>query len=91
MCLNCENKGYNYRFKINSRGYGSKFDSEDIEILLCADCINKLNLKREWFDNKCNEDGFYEHEDELEALIDKIGLDKVLLTNKCSSSIITLR
>ena len=90
MCLNCENKGYNYRFKINSRGYGSKFDSEDIEILLCRNCINELNLKRKWFKNKRNKDGIYEYEDELEELIIKIGLDKVLLTNVCSSSMITL-
>jgi len=91
MCLNCENKGYSYRLKINGRGWGSKFDLENIEILLCKNCINELNLKREWFKNKRNKDGDYEHEDELEALIDKIGLNKVLLTNVCSSSIMMLK
>ena len=91
MCLTCNKEGYNYIFKISGRGFGSSFDLENIEIPLCSGCIKKLNLKRKWFKNKRDKNGFYEHEDELEALINKIGLDKVLLTNNCSSSIITLQ
>lgn len=91
MCLNCGEDGYNNKFEISGRGYGSIFDAENIEINLCKNCIKKLNLKKEWFKNKPNKDGIYEYEDELEALISKIGLEKVLLTNICSSSIITIQ
>ncbi len=91
MCLNCQEDGYNKLFKIKERGYGSIFDLENIEIPLCKNCIKKLNLKSKWFKNKRNEDGFYEYEDELETLINKIGVDKLSLTNICSSSIISLQ
>ena len=91
MCLNCNNKGYSKKLKISGRGYGSIFDQENIEFDLCDSCINELNVKTKWFKNERNKDGIYEHEDELEALINKIGLEKVLLTNICSSSIITIQ
>lgn len=89
MCLRCDESGYNKKFKIKGRGFGSIFDREDMEIYLCRNCIKGLGVKRKWFKNKRNKDGFYEYEDEIEALINEIGLDKVLLTNICSSSIIT--
>ena len=91
MCLNCSEDGYNNKFEISGRGYGSIFDTENIEINLCNNCIKKLNLKSKWFKNKRNKDGIYEYEDQLEALINEIGLEKVLLTNECSSSIMELQ
>lgn len=91
MCLNCNEDGYDKRFKIKGRGYGSVFDQDDIEICLCKRCIRKLNLKKEWFKNKRNKNGIYEYEDELEALINEIGLDKLSLTNVCSGNIIIIQ
>lgn len=91
MCLNCQKDGYNNLFKINGRGWGSKFDLEDITIPLCRNCTKELNVKRKWFKNKRNKEGIYEYEDELEDLIKKIGINKVLLTNKCSNSIIIVQ
>ncbi len=91
MCLNCNEKGYDKIFKIEGRGWGSIFDQDNIEIPLCKSCIKNLNLKKEWFKNKRNKSGIYEYEDELEALINKIGFDKLSLTNICSSNIIKLQ
>ena len=58
VCDNCkanENSKPIKIFKLNNRGYGSQFDSLDIEIDLCDDCIKKLGIKEEWFDNDLNQ------------------------------------
>jgi len=76
MCSYCGEKVFDEIFKISGRGYGSHFDLENIKIPLCNNCIEKLNLKNIWFENKQNEDGFYEYEEELKNLIKKIGILK---------------
>lgn len=91
MCINCNGNVSNKMFKINGRGYNSSFDLDDLEIPLCNSCIKKLNLKNIWFENKQDNSGNYLYEDKLEELISKIGFDKVMLTNICSNSIITLQ
>lgn len=91
MCLNCNEKGYDKIFKIEGRGWGSIFDRDNIEIPLCNNCIDKLNLKSKWFENVTDTSGEYLYENELEDLINRIGVDKLSLTNVCSSSIIKLQ
>lgn len=91
MCINCNENVSNKVFKISERGWGSIFDLDKIEIPLCKNCIKKLNVQNKWFKNKRNKNGFYDYETEVEELINKIGLDKVFLTNICSSSIIALQ
>ena len=88
MCLNCKKDGYNNIFEIKGRRYGSIFDTENIKFNLCDDCIKELKVKNVWFDELANENGEYLYEDKLENLIHKIGVDKILLTNICSSDII---
>lgn len=91
MCINCNNDIIDKVFEINGRCYGSKFYLENIKLPLCKDCIKKLNLKAEWFKILINENMEYLYEDELEALLNHIGFDKISLTNVCSSSIIKLQ
>ena len=90
MCINCIKDTVDEIFVIKGRGYGSKFDLENIKLPLCKNCIDKLNLKSKWFENVTDANE-YLYEDELENLINQIGVDKVSLTNICSSSIIKLQ
>ena len=91
MCVNCNEKITHKIYEIKDRGHGSSFDLDEIQIPLCDDCIKTLKIKDEWFENKHDENGFYEYESDLENLINEIGINKVILTNICSSSIITLQ
>ena len=85
MCINCNSKVVDEIFEISGRNYGSNFDSENIKISLCHNCINELNL------NLLNNNDEYLYEDELENLLNRIGVDKISLTNICSSNIIKLQ
>lgn len=91
MCINCNSKVVDEIFEISGRNYGSNFDSENIKISLCHNCINELNLKPYWFENLLNNNDEYLYEDELENLLNRIGVDKISLTNICSSNIIKLQ
>ena len=91
MCINCNSKVVDEIFEISGRNYGSNFDSENIKISLCHNCINELNLKPYWFENLLNNNDEYLYEDEFENLLNRIGVDKISLTNICSSSIIKLQ
>ena len=91
MCINCENKVVDEVFEINDRGYGSRYDLENVKLNLCNNCINKLNLKPKWFENIISVSGEYLYEDELENLINRIRVNKISLTNICSSNIIIIQ
>lgn len=89
MCLNCNKDGYNNKFVISGRGYGSIFDQDNIEFNLCDDCIKSLKVKQIWFDEMADENGEYQYENEVWNLLNQVRGE--LLTNICSSSIITLQ
>ena len=91
MCVNCGRNTIDEIFEISGRSYGSKFDLDNIKLPLCKNCIDKLNLKSKWFKNVMDTSGEYLYEDELENLLNRIGVDKILLTNICSSNIIKLQ
>lgn len=77
MCVNCNKSSVDEIFEISGRRYNSIFDTENIKLHLCKDCICKLNLKPKWFENLLDKNGEYLYESELENLINQIGVDKV--------------
>lgn len=59
MCINCESKKVEKVFIIKDRGSGSVFDMTQIEISLCKNCIKKLKIREEWFEEQPVWDGEY--------------------------------
>lgn len=82
LCSNCENKKIKKTFVVKDRGSGSLFDCMEIKIELCEDCIKKIQLKDEWFDEKPTWDGEYnnyKYENEIINLLEKLSNKPIIL------------
>ena len=51
VCDACSQRVELNIFEISNRGYLSNFDGDSFKILLCEECVEKLHVKKEWFDN----------------------------------------
>lgn len=81
-CHNCLKQTSINNLEINNRTFGSLFDSLDISINLCNECIDLLGVNTTWFDNKasysfCDNNGIksYEFEFKIIKLINSLPIE----------------
>lgn len=82
LCYNCNCEENIEIFRIKNRGYGSYFDGDDTEIILCEKCIESMDVEPEWFDNDassivCQDTNFvtYINERYIAILIDNLPIE----------------
>ena len=82
-CDSCSCQGELNVFTVSGRGHLSIFDGDSFEIHLCQSCVDRLGVKKDWFDNDTcfvsegeEEDGYwssrYQHEEEISDLIEEL-------------------
>lgn len=87
-CCNCTGEKELENFKIENRGYDSRFDGDIFSLSFCKLCLKELNIDRVWFDNEhCyqikNDTIICLYENELLQLFNKLPLKTKEMINNC--------